>query len=385
MADEMHPPDDGFDTWEPRDEDAPTITARRSALRVVKAKAEPKHWRTPAERALKLGELRERLATGYATLDDAMRGGFPVGRLVVVGGPPGASKTNLLVNLAHRWRVADYTATMYAADEDGDGLLVREGQLEGFARDDLESGNESVRTMLHDRLASTPRFDLVDQEESDVTIEDAADAMFIRAEGKPCVFLADSVQTLRTRVAADDETPRAKVNAAMRGLRAIARRGALVLASSEMARGFYRARRRNENSTALSAFKESGGVEYGAAVALAMVEDPEAEGHFIVEVAKNRLGKKPTLRLRLDYATATLAEVAMPVVESTAQTPKANMAAVKRAVLAVVKAEPGLTSKNAICTRVTGGNKTVKLQAIAELLEERMMVDLGDAGGFRAT
>ncbi len=352
--------------------------------------ATPKIWRTPAQRALALGQYRERLPTGFKTLDEATRGGLPLGRLIVIGGPPGGSKTNLAFNLGDRWTNEGHAVTFHAADEEGDAILIRKGQHEGLDRKLLEEGNETVRKMLHDRVLKQPLFDIVDQEEAEVTIEDTSEAMFKRAgEGRPCIFIADSIQTITTRIARSDDTARSRIDAAMKGLRAIARRGALVIATSEMARGFYRQKRKGDNTTALAAFKESGGVEYGAHVALAIFEDPEAPGYFLVDVAKNRLGQKPSMRLRLEYTSARLEEVSLPKPEDTQLDleglPKmVDVSALKRTVLQVLKREPGLTSKNAICTRLIG-NKTTKLQAIDELLEEGKVTDLGQkTGGFRA-
>ena len=69
----------------------------------------------------------------------------------------------------------------------------------------------------------------------------------------------------------------------------------------------------------------------------------------------------------------------------TLPTPKVQFEKLKRAILEAVKAEPGLRSKNAICVRVKGGNKTEKLQAIEELLlDGGKLTDLGTGGGFRA-
>ncbi|HSY20677.1 MAG TPA: DnaB-like helicase N-terminal domain-containing protein [Polyangiaceae bacterium] len=55
--------------------------------------------------------------------------------------------------------------------------------------------------------------------------------------------------------------------------------------------------------------------------------------------------------------------------------------ALKTKIVELVKGEPTLTSKNAICARITGGNKTDKLQAIDELMEAGRLVQLD--GGFR--
>ena len=57
----------------------------------------------------------------------------------------------------------------------------------------------------------------------------------------------------------------------------------------------------------------------------------------------------------------------------------------KSDILAAIRAEQ-LSSGNAVCARVTGGNKTVKLQALAELLQEGTVAQPGGEGSpYRAT
>jgi hypothetical protein len=54
--------------------------------------------------------------------------------------------------------------------------------------------------------------------------------------------------------------------------------------------------------------------------------------------------------------------------------------ALKARIVAVVRAERDLDSKNAICSRITGANKTDKLQAIAELLKAGKLAQPGGDG-----
>ena len=56
----------------------------------------------------------------------------------------------------------------------------------------------------------------------------------------------------------------------------------------------------------------------------------------------------------------------------------------KSKVLDLVRSDPTLESRNAICLRLTGGNKSVKLGAIDELIEEgRLVQPGGDGSPFR--
>jgi hypothetical protein len=60
------------------------------------------------------------------------------------------------------------------------------------------------------------------------------------------------------------ETPRARVDAVADAIRAARDRGILVLATSEVNRGFYGRSKPEEQTTAMAAGKESGRIEYAA-------------------------------------------------------------------------------------------------------------------------
>src|SRR4051794_19174673 len=63
--------------------------AERNAIQTIDG-SNP--WKTLAERAANLGVRGQRLPTGLATLDQATRGGPLTGRVISIGGAPGAGK-----------------------------------------------------------------------------------------------------------------------------------------------------------------------------------------------------------------------------------------------------------------------------------------------------
>src|SRR5687767_7817580 len=50
------------------------------------ADVDSKKWPTVADHLLSMGPVRQRLATGFATLDTAVRGGIPGGKRIVLVG-----------------------------------------------------------------------------------------------------------------------------------------------------------------------------------------------------------------------------------------------------------------------------------------------------------
>lgn len=273
-------------------------------------------WMTAATRAERLGTLGERLPTGFRSLDHAMRGGLLPGRFFVIGGAPGAGKTSIAIQFAWHYFRRGHAVAVLAADEEADGLLIRWGQLEGFARGDLEEGESWAKSGLADVVRSD-RLLFVDQDQEEAVLEQVVDALTRRAEatGCPGVLVVDSTQTARTNEGASAPSPLERVSATVRVAKAAAKRGHLVIATSEMARAFYRGGSA-DNAAGLASFKESGSIEYAASVALTLRSVAGEGGLVDAELAKNRLGQKITFRLRLNHETASFEEVVGPTTPS---------------------------------------------------------------------
>jgi KaiC/GvpD/RAD55 family RecA-like ATPase len=253
-----------------------------------------------------------RLATSFQTLDEATRGGIPMGRFVVLAGAPGSSKTTLSVYLANRWERGGATVVYLAADEPPEGIAMRFGQLAGWSREGLEEEGaigDSTRAGFAERLRGR-RIVVVDPDKNNASIEDAAAALAAASTGPLRVLIVDSLQTARCAASQGLESARERMDATVQVCKRIARTGVLVLAISEMSRAGYSGK---DTVSALAASKESGSIEYGVSLLLGLRTAKDVQGQFDVEVAKNRLGgSKPSLRLRLDFATAALSEISAP-------------------------------------------------------------------------
>jgi hypothetical protein len=106
----------------------------------------------------------------------------------------------------------------------------------------------------------------------------------------------------------------------------------------------------------------------------------EAEGgriaDFYVEVEDVARDGRPTAGVRVVVRTP---EQVQPPRKQGAQ-----FEALRSKVVDLVRTESNLTSRNAICNRIVGGSKSAKLDAIAELMDERRLVQPGgDGSPFR--
>lgn len=337
-------------------------------------------WPSLAARALALGVAGVILPTSFASLNLACRGGPRTGKVLVIGGAPGAGKTTCVVQMGVEWARDGFHVAILAADEDADGLLIRVGQQLGLERGALEKAEQHVREDLAARVSALPLL-LVDADEEDASIDDVARELERRAGGKPAVLIVDSIQTARAEGCEETDGPRARVDLVMKVLKRVAKNAHhLVIATCELARAAYSSADAKDNINDLAAFKESGGVEYGATVAMVMRSVKDGEGMVDVAIAKNRIGKKLSYRIALDDRTARFTEVQLQDddegEEKLTATHLAKMAAMRKRILwAIEKTVEPLRSKNAIHNRIKGikgnkGNRQMFLDAVDELIGE---------------
>lgn len=269
----------------------------------------------PAERVRALAKLGPvvRLESGIPMLDKACRGGVPTRRLVVVGGAPGAGKTTLVTNWAWRWSKLGIPVAVLAIDEDAVGFLMRTAQMESIHPELVEERDPHTLEHLAGLVAATPLI-LIDADDAAGSVEKVAEYLAAQAKGAPAVLVVDSLQTARALGTDAAGSPRERVDAVVRALKAARDRyGFLVVATCELARGSYRSKAQAEQINDLAAFKESGGIEYAAQTALVLRSVPDEPSLVDVSVPKNRAYRKDPFRLRLDHATTLLTEVDMPL------------------------------------------------------------------------
>jgi replicative DNA helicase len=360
-------------------DDADAFLARVQRFVESERTDKPSKWLTASERASAVGGQTDQIATGFATLDEAVRGGLRTGKLVAFGGAPGAGKTTWAMQLAWRWALQGIHVAVLAADEDADGLLIRVGQACGFTREDLEAGNPSARAFFAQQLAKHDNFVLVDTDETGATLEEVSADLKRRAAGRPSVLIADSIQTARTAGSLEADGPRARIDAVVAALKRAAKvDGHLIIATCELARGAYRSQNAADRIDDLASFKESGGIEYGVTTAFVLRSVPTEEGiaNGLVDVSmpKNRQGTKKAFRMKLDFARATFSEVELP--PKAEQGGPSRIEQVKERIIDVIaKSVVPIKSRNEIVRR-SKSTKKHGLVAIDEAIDEGRIAQL---------
>lgn len=278
----------------------------------LEPKAVERMWKPARELVLELASAGPALPTNLPTLDEWTRGGLRQGKLVAIGGAPGAGKTTLALQLAHVYHDAGHPVLVYAADESCEGLITRWGQQCGLVREDIEAAHEPTREALaqHFDLALV---DFVDPDEA--TLNHAVAWLVQRAAdvGVAGVLVVDSLQTCRIDGGDLLET-RQRIDMVVRTVKAAAASGLIVLTTSEVSRGFYRSS--SDRIDPLAAFKESGAIEYALTLGIVLASVKGETGQADAFIVKNRMGRHSTsdvaFRLRLDFDRAMFSEIERP-------------------------------------------------------------------------
>lgn len=268
-------------------------------------------WKTAAELAMELEALGPGLPTGFRTLDEWTRGGLRQGKLVVVAGAPGAGKTLFATQLAHGYHDLGHPVAIYAVDESREGVMVRWGQQCGLVREDLEEAHPHTRQALAGCFASG-LVDFIDPDEA--TLNEVGAWLIERSKGleMPGVLVVDSLQTCRI-AGGEALDARQRIDAVVDLLKSLRNAGLLVIATSEVGRGWYRG---GDKVDPLAAFKESGSIEYALDAGVVLESVKDEVGHVDVWVPKSRLGRadrsEPACRARIDFARASMSQIERP-------------------------------------------------------------------------
>lgn len=326
-----------------------------------------------------IAEFGPRLSFALPMLDEATRGGVPAGRVIMLLGAPGSSKTNYSTFLADSWERAGCAVLILACDESRESIVTRIGQLDGHARELLE-GRDDGRRNAFARNARGRFIWAIDPFKDRVTLEEAYKQLRAVAGERQAVLVVDSLQTVPCDAADLLETKREQVEAVVLTLDGYARDGAIVLAISEMSRAGYRTGARDKDISALSAGAESRKVEFAAHLLLGLRPVKGEQGIVDVEIAKNRLGPgKPDLRMSLDFETLRFRQIVKPDEdEEAAERENARDSHFRKRILEVLRANTELRHA-ADVVRLAKAGKRPGLAALRELVTEKMV---GKVDGF---
>lgn len=241
-----------------------------------------------------------RVATCIEPFDTLCRGGLPLPWRVMLVGAPSAGKTFIEAVIAHRLAgAAGLCVGMLLVDEEPDDVTIRFAQMLGFDVAQIERRDPAVMADLA-RALEALRIRLYDARH---TIESATTdlAAWARSSSRRAALFFDSIQTVRSELAAIGASPRELVEANVRAMRIAATQHAmLVIATCEANRAAYRDADAVSNSNDMAAGAESRAIEFGAQTQL-MLRTPKGFPDVVhVRVAKNRRAHVGEFWLKID-------------------------------------------------------------------------------------
>lgn len=264
------------------------------------------------------------LDTGFAHLNRVING-LGAG-LYVLAAVPSAGKTTFAKQIADTVveRHPDAACLFVSLEQSKGELRVKTlARLSGVENRDLQRGRLDTSSPAWKRVVEAKEVfaDFADRlqvmEGDSLTTVDrvrlAAIQLRQKTEAARLLIVVDYLQVLPADK--DFREPRQRVDFVVSELRRLARDlDAPVIAISAMSRTAYR-------DAKLDAFKESGGIEYGADVALIMANDPDkatGEEHYLgvmrrwrkvfLDVVKNRNGERARIEIKFFPAVSRFSE-----------------------------------------------------------------------------
>jgi hypothetical protein len=219
-----------------------------------------------------------------------------------------------------------------------------------------------------------------DPDGKDGTLEGVTEALVHADPTRPKVVIVDSIQTVRTRRPPTDfSSLRERIMWNARTARRLPVEHNLVMIyTSEMNRGWYRAKKEEDRASDLAALAEAR-IEYAGDVLLAMRSSDEDPDLVTIRIAKNRLGDRTPSLLRLDRKRALFVPV-----DGEAGASAAAEAAKRQVVdetleriLRALKKTPDLTSRQLL--GLVRGKTTIFYEALDQA-QAKGMVDYEKQG-----
>jgi len=260
-------------------------------------------WLSPADVVARLAQEGEPIPTKFARLDSFFRrGGVVPGRVIVIGGPPGAGKTTLAKMIACSMGIP-VSALFF--DEGIEPAAVMIGQDLGFDRTKLEIGDPETVAAFRQKLADK-HFRLIETEIPDATLERAV-KVALEIDAPVRLVVLDSAQTIRLSEGQEsDPEEREAISAFMWKARHYAKKYHLiVIIVAQLSRTSYKSKKDAQDLNPLAMFAGSRAIEHASDVAI-LLESPHEDGSARLLIPRNRLGEKGGFHVRLDRKTQTL-------------------------------------------------------------------------------
>lgn len=289
----------------------------------------PEHPPTPAEYLRDEPRNLVRLRTYIPTLDRATRGGIPTGIVTAIVGAPHTGKTALVSQVMISAASEGYLTVGLLKDEGRFAGSVRIGQQLGLDRGRLENQEPEEIDQLAEALIERAVY-LPDADSPAWTLEATINWIEAKAGNGPRLLAVDSIQSVHAECAENAKTTREAIEAKMRLLERFAKRGGMVLITSEMNRSAYRNKDASENIDGIASGAESRAIEYVSRLLVTLEGD--AEEVITAVVKKNSPGGvRPIMRLKFDKASARFRELSEADAEAMTDERRAAEETIRRA------------------------------------------------------
>ena len=324
------------------------------------------------EAVARLGLEQDVIPTGFAPLDSMLRnGGLPAGRVVAIGGPPGAGKTTLATMMLNSMSPRMPAVGLFA-DEGRDAATVKLGQQLGYKREDLERGAPELLPFIRERMKDT--YKLPDPDSPKASVLSAVKVLeALSGNGGPRLLVLDSVQTIPLDGDQDlDPDDRLAITQFCYATRRETKiRQWITVMTGQANYESFKHKSDAKNLNPLAAFAGSRAIVYSADLCI-VFGIPDDDDICKVYVPKNRLGKKGHFVVKLDRERAMLLQVDPAELEDVEarQAEEKTEAAKKCAakILAKLAKFPGQTSRQ--LTELTGTRKEAVVKALSMLVDE---------------
>lgn len=311
--------------------------------------------------------------SGVPWLDSRLRrGGLTPGRVYAFGGPPFTGKTTIVADIALGLSLRVPVYCLFS-DEGRTQAAARMAVMLGLELSQIEEKPASAAMELYGKIGERSIY--LGAPDSDATR--AFDGLYEAgiAKGVPAAVILDSAQTIRPDADREERSERERLIRFM----AVARKraeedGRIVILTSQSNRAWYRNRKAEDNSVAMSSFSGAA-MEFGFDFAAVLSLPDDKNGIIRVEIVKNRLGHfrnspSKNFAIRYDPDTGKMLEVDSAELETStrAQTDE-RMAPLKGLILTHLRRSEGLTTANLaeLCHR----RKTDVVAAVESLMSEK--------------
>ncbi|MEC1640938.1 DnaB-like helicase C-terminal domain-containing protein [Schinkia azotoformans] len=245
-----------------------------------------------------IGRIRKygnTIPTGYADIDKVLHGGFRTG-ISIITAPPGNGKTSFAIQLAEHFNRLGHQTIYFSNDMSEEELtsksLSRHSYLiankQGFSGSEVMNSLENIihssvfQTACENFKNSTKMLRIVDMETSSdlnkiTTLLNAYSAYGI---GQQKVVIIDFIQNVAVEGA---NTDKERLDILIKTLQTLAKNNKMIIILiSSIARYFY------DKSLTMDSLKESGGLEFGADLILALQHIGIGKKEFDIKKAKSK-------------------------------------------------------------------------------------------------